>query len=184
MELVYAIVFGTLFGFVLQRVAAADPNKIITMLTLEDSHLLKAILSGIAIATTLLFTGLYLGVVDVGHLSIKASYWGVIIGGMLLGFGWAFSGFCPGTGLVAGGSGRKDAWFFVLGGLIGAWLYTLSFESLQGSWLLEEIIGGKTMLVDVGTGSSLLEGSASVLLALLIAAVFYSIAYFFPKNLR
>jgi uncharacterized membrane protein YedE/YeeE len=107
---------------------------------------MKAILLGIAIASALLFLGLAAGVVDGGHLSVKASYWGVIAGGAILGVGWAISGYCPGTGVAALGDRRKDALYFVLGGLGGALLYMLLHSVLKDTFLFGKILGGKSTL--------------------------------------
>ncbi|MDD9305295.1 MAG: hypothetical protein HUK40_24410, partial [Desulfobacter sp.] len=71
-----------------------------------------------------------LGVIDSGHLSVKSSYIGVIVGGALLGLGFAVAGYCPGTSLTALADGRKDALFFVGGGLVGAFIYTLVYGSI------------------------------------------------------
>ncbi len=39
-----------------------------------------------------MFAGQMAGMVDVGHMSKKAAYVGVFVGGALLGIGWALSG--------------------------------------------------------------------------------------------
>lgn len=157
MEIIMSILLGTLFGFVLQRVGAADPDKIIGMLRLSDLHLMKAILAGIGISSALLFTGLLSGIIETVHFDVKAMYWGVIIGGLMLGFGWAIGGYCPGTGIAAAGSGRKDGLFFILGGLVGAGLYTLSYQYIEQSWLFQKVLGGNTALVVTGDASALMQ---------------------------
>ena len=42
MEIVKAIFIGLLFGFILQKSGAANPQRIIDMLRLKDFHLMKA----------------------------------------------------------------------------------------------------------------------------------------------
>ena len=92
------------------------------MLALRALGLMKTILLGIGVAAILIFGGQMLGLVDVAHMSVKGAYWGVLIGGMLLGFGWALSGFCPGNGRFCGGFGpaRQCDGLILAGGLSGA----------------------------------------------------------------
>jgi len=184
MDIILAIAIGTLFGFVLQRVGAADPDKIVGMLRLTDLHLMKAIFAGIGISSALLFIGLTAGVIDGGHLSIKSMYTGVIVGGMLLGLGWAIAGYCPGTGVVAAGSGRIDALFFILGGLVGAGLYTIMYGSLKGTWLMQKLFGGKATLVVTGKSTALLDMGWSPYLAIAIGIGMLVIAKILPDKLR
>jgi uncharacterized membrane protein YedE/YeeE len=184
MDIVYAIILGTLFGFILQRVGAADPDKILGMLRLTDLHLAKTILTGIGIATAFLFLGLSLGIIDSGHLSVKSVYAGVAIGGLLFGVGWALSGFCPGTGVVAIGLGRKDAVSFVLGGLVGAGLFTLMYGGLMDTFLFQSAVGGKITFAQVPEYDALLSGLSGVLLAVPVGVGLILFAFFLPKTLR
>ena len=182
MEIILAILIGTLFGFVLERASAANPDKILGMLTLRDLHLMKAIFSAIGLSSLILFGGILLGVFEISHLSIKNMYPGVLIGGAVMGFGWALGGFCPGTGIVAAGRGRKDAWFFILGGLVGAFIYTLQFESLNAAGWMTDWFGGKATLIETGAKGTtpVLVGSWTPFLAMGIGAALLAVGVLLP----
>ncbi len=182
MNILLAVLIGGFFGFVLQRIGAADPDKIINMLRLRDLHLMKTILMGIGVSSILLFAGMTTGLLDSGHLSVKSMYWGVLIGGMLLGLGWAISGFCPGTGVVAAGSGRIDAFLFLLGGLVGAGLYTVMFASLKGTFLMKSLFGGKTTLVQTGEFQAILTTIPGWAVAIGIGVALIGIAAVLPNR--
>lgn len=184
MNIILAIILGALFGFALQRVGATNPQNIINMLRLKDLHLMKAIFFAIGFSSTLLFLFMTLGIIDSGHLSVKSSYFGVIVGGALLGLGFAIAGYCPGTSLTAIAAGRKDALFFSIGGLLGALLYTLVYGSIKGTWLFDKIAGGKVMFA---TGSEefapLLPMIPGTLVAAVIGIMFMLIAWKLPDNI-
>lgn len=168
MNIFLAVILGIFFGFALQRVGATNPQNIINMLRLKDLHLMKAIFFAIGISSTLLFLLITAGVIDAGHLSVKSSYIGVIVGGAILGLGFAVAGYCPGTGLTALADGRKDALFFIVGGLLGALGYTLVYGSFKGSWLFAKIAGGKVMLA---AGSDKFQALVPIIPGTLLAAV-------------
>ncbi len=179
MEIILAIVVGVAFGFALDQAQASNPHKIINMLRLKDFHLTKVILFAIGFSSLLLFILLALNIIDAGHLSVKTSYTGVIVGGGLLGAGFAISGYCPGTCVVAAGRGRKDALFFILGGLLGAFFYMLIFGSIKESFLFNKIAGGAVSLVETNPDKyDALIGNAKALLIAGPIAIFFMLAAF------
>ena len=184
MDIVLAILIGAAFGFVLDRIGATNPNYIIKMLNLSDLHLMKTILAGIGVASILMFSGLLIGLVEPGHLSVKAAYGGVFLGGLLLGLGFAVSGFCPGTGLTAMATGRVDALVFVIGGLVGAAAYMLTYGAIAETALFAEIAGGKSTLGQVSGTEYLavLNGVSGEWLGILVGIAFVLIAWMLPER--
>lgn len=185
-QILIAMVVGAAFGAVLDRVGATNPSTLINMLALRSLNLMKAILLGIGTATILIFLGEMAGLVDPGHMSIKTAYWGVLAGGALLGFGWAIAGYCPGTGVCAAASGRRDAWFFVLGGLLGAAAYALAYGRLQGTALLAPLWGGAVTLgaIPGRDNPALLPALDGRLVGLVTGALFVTIAFALPSRPR
>jgi uncharacterized membrane protein YedE/YeeE len=186
MNIILAIILGTAFGFALHRVGASNPQNIINMLRLRDFHLMKVILFAIAIASSILFIGLSIGIINPVHLSVKTAYWGVIIGGLIFGVGWAIGSYCPGTGVAAIGEGRRDAMFFVIGGLVGAFFYTVIHSKLDGTFFLDKILGGNVTLALTPNESykAILGGSPGVIVALIVAIILGVIAWRLPPKTR
>ena len=183
MDILRAILLGLLFGMALQRVGATNPQNIINMLRLADLHLMKAILLAIGVSSIGLFLGMSIGWIDPGHLSIKASFVGVIVGGGILGAGFALSGFCPGTGLGALAEGRRDALWFIAGGLLGALVYTILYGQIADSFLFNEIAGGKVTLAQTSATPALIANIPGVVVGCGLGAIFIVIAAVLPHRL-
>lgn len=147
---------------------------------------MKTILGAIGIASIAMFSGLLAGLIDPSHLSIKTAYTGVFLGGALLGVGFAVAGYCPGTGLAAAATGRKDAWFFVAGGLAGAAAYMTSYEWVKSTGVLDKILGGASTLGLV-TGTrypAVFSGVSGEIVGISIGVVLVVIAFLLPDRLR
>lgn len=185
MTIALAILLGAAFGFTLDRIGATNPDYIIRMLNLSNLHLMKTILMGIGVASILMFGGLLLGLVDPGHLSVKAAYGGVFIGGLLLGLGFAVAGYCPGTGLTAMATGRIDALMFVIGGLVGAGVYMLTYGSITDTPLLDNIAGGEATLGPIVDTEypALLDAIPGEWLGVIVGAAFVLIAWLLPARI-
>ncbi|UYV39059.1 YeeE/YedE family protein [Rhodobacteraceae bacterium D3-12] len=183
-SIILALVIGAAFGATLDRIGATNPNWIGRMLNLTNLHLMKTILLAIGVGSILMFGGQMLGLVEVGHMSVKAAYVGVFIGGLLLGAGWAMAGYCPGTSVCAVAAGRKDALFFIAGGLLGAAAYMVTYPMWKASGMLDNIAGGKVTLGTVP--GSKFDGIWAVqgdVLGLVLGAAFVVIAFVLPERL-
>lgn len=185
MSIALAIGIGLAFGFALDRTGATSPGWISKMLNLTHLHLMRTILLGIGFGSVLMFGGQMAGLVDVGHMSVKTAYAGVFIGGLMLGFGWALSGYCPGTGVCAVTAGRKDAIPFIGGGLLGALAYMLSYPFWKDTGLLEKVAGGKVTLGTVPGAKY--EGMLDIpgdVLGIALGIGFIIVAFLLPEKLR
>ena len=184
MEILLAIVIGAAFGAVLDRIGATNPTYIGRMLALTNLNLMKTILLAIGTGSVLMFAGQMVGLVDVGHMSVKTAYVGVFVGGLMLGAGWAASGFCPGTGVCAAASGRKDALFFIAGGLLGAAAYMVTYPAWKASGMLDDVMGGKTTLGTVpGSKFDGLTAMSGDIIGILMGLAFIVIAFVLPERI-
>jgi uncharacterized membrane protein YedE/YeeE len=128
-QLLYGLVTGILFGFLLQRARVIRYDRQLGALLLQDMTIIKFMFSSIIVA----MAGVYL-LHDLGmiKLSLKATILGgVIVGGLLFGIGWGLLGYCPGTSMGAVGEGRWDALWGIGGMLLGAALFAQSYPFLK-----------------------------------------------------
>lgn len=128
-DLMYGLVTGILFGFLLQKGRVLRYDKQIGALRLKDMTIVKFMLSAIVVG----MIGTYL-LVDLGlaKLSIKPMIVGaIVIGGLLFGIGWGLFGYCPGTSMGAVGEGRIDGLWGIAGMLAGAALFAEAFPLLK-----------------------------------------------------
>ena len=184
-DILLAVFVGAAFGFALNRVGATNPQYIINMVRLTDMHLMKVIIFAVGMSSALLFAGMSAGLIDPGHLSVKATHLGVILGGMMLGVGFAIAGYCPGTGIGAAATGRLDGIVFVIGGLVGAFAYALAYAPLKATGLLDNLFGGKVSIAATpnekfGSLVDILPGSVT---AFVLALVLIFAAIALPKTL-
>jgi uncharacterized protein len=125
----YALLTGIAMGFLIQRVRASSPAMILQNLRLENLIIIKFMATTIAVGMIATYT-LNLFVPDLMHFDIKPTYLvGVLLGGLIFGVGFGLGGYCPGTCVVAIGEGRRDAWFALGGGVVGALVFTLVYKS-------------------------------------------------------
>lgn len=147
-DMMYGLVTGILFGFLLQKGRVIRYDKQIGALRLLDMTIVKFMLSAILVG----MVGTYL-LVDLGmaKLSIKPMIVGaVVIGGLLFGIGWGLIGYCPGTSLGAVGEGRLDALWGIVGMLAGAAIYAEVYPMMKATLLQWGVYGKITLPMVLG----------------------------------
>lgn len=129
MALIYGLVTGIVFGFLLQKAQVIRYDKQLGALRLMDMTIVKFMLSNIIVG----MIGIYL-LNDMGvvKLSVKATSVGAnVLGGILFGLGWGLLGYCPGTSAGALGEGRWDALWGIGGMLVGASIFAHTYPALK-----------------------------------------------------
>jgi uncharacterized membrane protein YedE/YeeE len=127
--LIYGLITGILFGFLLQKARIIRYDKQLGALRLMDMTIVKFMVSTILVA----MVGTYL-IKDFGmvKLAIKPTILGgVIFGSLIFGLGWGLLGYCPGTSAGALGEGRWDSLWGILGMLAGAAIYAEAYPILK-----------------------------------------------------
>ena len=127
-QLALGLLFGVIFGFLLQKGGVAKYHVLLGVLLLEDFTVIKVMLSAIIVGMLGVFSLHAIGLVE---LHIKPTrYAANILGGLLFGVGFALIGYCPGTGAAALGQGNYDAIAGIIGLLAGSYLYAESSAKL------------------------------------------------------
>lgn len=115
------LVFGVIFGFLLQKGGVAKYHILIGVLLLEDFTVIEVMLSAVIVGMLGIFAMHRVGMVE---LQIKPTRYGAnIIGGLLFGVGFGLAGYCPGTSAAAFGQGNFDALAAMIGLVAGSFVF-------------------------------------------------------------
>jgi len=130
------VIGGFLFGYFLEVSGLGSPRKLNAQFTFRDWSVFKVMFVAIVVAAVGLWLFDLLGWVRYDALKVQTTFfWAMAAGGALLGAGLAIGGYCPGTSVVGFFSGRLDALLFMVGMIIGALLFAISFDSIQELYL-------------------------------------------------
>ena len=129
---IIALLIGICFGFILESSGFSSSRKLAGVFYGYDFVVLKVFFTAVLVSAIGILYLDYLGYLELSMLYIHPTYlWGAIIGGSIMGVGFVSAGFCPGTSLCALAIGKKDAFAYVLGIMIGVFIFGLIFD-----WIL------------------------------------------------
>lgn len=124
------LTMGMVFGIALEKSRVMEPGVLIGQFLFKDFTMLKMFLAATAAGLIALSALTALGLAELHPKSFVVG--NIIIGGIILGVGIAIAGACPGTVFAQMGRGYKDAWFTVIGGLLGAAFYGYNKTLIDG----------------------------------------------------
>jgi hypothetical protein len=124
--LILGLLFGIIFGFLLQKGGATKYDVIVSQLLFMDNTVVKIMLTAVITG----MTGIYI-LKEFKLVSLYPKQGSFVInavGGLIFGIGFAVLGYCPGTIAGAIGNGYLDA---ALGGtagiLAGSYIYAMLY---------------------------------------------------------
>ena len=160
---------GIAFGFVIQRVGATNPQKMVLAHLMRERYIPQFML------LVVIFAAIGLLGLEAANAAttrvLPTSLVATGLGAVIFGIGWGLAGYCPGTCWAAVGEGRLDAIFALLGGLAGTAVFAHLHEKLipllymptsigqvtLGDWLGGPVTG-LAVLVIIFSGGVLLIG--------------------------
>lgn len=145
LQLLLGFLIGITFGFLLQKGNVTEYNVIINQLLLKDFTVFKIILSAILTGMIGLHIMKKLFYIDIKP---KPSYIKkIIIGGLIFGVGFAILGYCPGTAAGAFGSGSIDAFFGMIGLIVGAGIFASIYPKVRNKYMKKGL--GRVTIPDI-----------------------------------
>lgn len=145
-----AVLLGIGFGFALEASGFSSSRKIIGTFFAYDFVVLKVFFTAAIFASLGLLYLSYLGLLDFSTLYIQPTFMtSAIVGGIIMGIGFAMGGFCPGTSLCATAVGRIDGLVFFGGMFIGVFIFSelfplfenMFYSGSQGAKMINTVFG-------------------------------------------
>lgn len=124
MSLVIAFIIGIGFGFFLEKAGFGNARKLAAQFYFRDLAVLKVMFTAIVTAMVGVYVLSRVGFLDLSLVYLTPTFLvPQIVGGLLLGAGFVIGGYCPGTSVVSASIGRIDGMVYILGMLVGMFVY-------------------------------------------------------------
>lgn len=118
------LLIGLAFGYVLESSGFNKSTLLAAQFYFKDLRVFKVFFTAIVVAMLMIFGAAAIGLLDYNLIWVNPTYlWSGIVGGLIMGVGFILGGFCPGTSLTALATLKIDGILFVLGGLVGVFIF-------------------------------------------------------------
>jgi hypothetical protein len=142
-RLLLGLLTGFLFGFLLQKGRVSKAAVIRRQFTFQDFTMMRVMLTAVLVGGAGVYALRALGLATLHPKPAQLA--AVPLGGLILGVGLVVLGYCPGTCLAAAGEGKRNAWFGVLGMMLGVVVFAAVFPALKAGLLSWRNLGPVTL---------------------------------------
>ncbi len=123
------LIVGIVFGIILVKSEVVSWFRIQEMFRFQGFHMYGVIGSAVIVGalSLLIMKAKKVKSVEGEEIDVKPKNYhhGLIIGGLMFGLGWAFTGACPGPIYAIVGSGYSVFLIVLLSAILGVWVYGL-----------------------------------------------------------
>ncbi len=139
-----ALLLGIGFGFALEASGFSSSRKIMGTFFGYDFVVLRVFFTAAITAMIGIIYFDFMGWMDSSLLYINPYYvMSAVVGGIIMGFGFALGGYCPGTSFCGVAIGKIDALVFVGGLLIGIFIFSELYPLFEGLYNSGNLGGAK-----------------------------------------
>lgn len=158
-DFVIALLIGMAFGFILEASGFSSSRNIAGVFYGYNFVVLRVFFTALIVAMVGLLYFDYFGWIDLNLVYVLPTYLpSMILGGVIMGFGFIIGGFCPGTSFTAAAIGKLDGMVFIVGVFIGIFLFSEGFPLYEefytagalGNVTIGEVLGISNQLVTFG----------------------------------
>ncbi|MFW5653867.1 MAG: DUF6691 family protein [Planctomycetota bacterium] len=183
--IVYGVLTGLIFGFLLQKGGVTRYQVILGQFLLRDFTVLKVMMTAIVVGGIGIWGMRAMGMDIPLHIK-AATLVPNIVGGLIFGVGMAILGYCPGTGVAALGDGSRHAIPGLLGMLTGGAAFAYTYPHIKDGFLKSgdvvlTLAGATTDKVTLPDVSGLAPVWMIIALAVFAVVLFALLEKFGPK---
>jgi len=172
-----SLLIGIVFGVALERAGFGSSRRIAGIFYFRDMTVLKVMFTAVVVAMLGICYAKAFGLVTIENVYfLHTIYATQIVGGLIFGFGFVMSGWCPGTGAVGLASGKIDAMVFLIGAIGGSILYNEVYQ------VVAPITTGDRGIIFAYDSLGVSEASFAFLFTLIAVGCFWGSEYIEKKR--
>lgn len=178
-DFVIALLLGMAFGFILEASGFSSSRNIAGVFYGYNFVVLRVFFTAVLVSMVGLMYFDYMGWIDYSMIYVLPTFpKPMILGAVIMGFGFITAGFCPGTSYTAMAIGKIDGFVFTGGLFLGIFLFSEFFPLIEGFYY-EGNMGSTTIGEFFGISNQLVT-----FLFVVVALVAFYVTWLIEKKVR